>query len=316
MSRLQTHSINKGGYNGVYSSDQLNQIVNKGRTLGCRSHQSDGEDGAGRLFVPKWKRSVFVTRESSCALGCGGAITACGEVLPDSWGNVDFCALALVLEQRGDTSRMEAFSPGLGELHNGSDLVGLLIKAHFSVNLCRCISWDIITQGGGVTPEGHVCGFVLIPPPAWDVLTSLWARLRAYRRGASCYTQLSAFKYPGLCLVTLYNIGVFFCWFTPHISALFTHGRYFFGDNHVAMWGLEQMGEEDEELFCEGFCRIGPGTEKAAHQYVFIIEITQSHNSTKESVKFFVCGWGWTFKNTRICISVMPMIVMCDCLFN
>lgn len=71
---------------------------------------------------------------------------------------------------------MEAFSPGLGELPNGSDLVGSLIKAHFSVNLCRCISWDITTlwRGGrGVTPEGHVCGFVLIPPPVWDVLTSL-----------------------------------------------------------------------------------------------------------------------------------------------
>lgn len=49
MSRLQTHSINKGGNNCVYSSDQLNQIVNKGRTLGCRSHQSDCEDRAERL---------------------------------------------------------------------------------------------------------------------------------------------------------------------------------------------------------------------------------------------------------------------------
>lgn len=68
-------------HNCVYSSDQLNQIVNKGGTLINQTVET--EQGGSDIFVPKWKCSVFVTRESSCALGCGGVITKCGEVLPD-----------------------------------------------------------------------------------------------------------------------------------------------------------------------------------------------------------------------------------------
>lgn len=53
-------------HNCVYSSDQLNQILNKCRTAGCQSHKPDSEDGAESLshLCSERKTAVFLWQGS------------------------------------------------------------------------------------------------------------------------------------------------------------------------------------------------------------------------------------------------------------